>query len=55
MRARRSRRAARHDAHQIAARWAVVWHPVGDAVGYLRAAGFRYGYRVGTVTVYHLS
>jgi hypothetical protein len=47
--------AARLDARRIHAGWAIVWSPTPEILNYLRAVGFRLGYRADGALVYRLA
>ena len=46
--------AARLDARRMHVGWAIVWSPTPEILKYLRAVGFRFGYRADGALVYRL-
>ena len=46
--------AARLDARRMHVGWAIVWSPTPEILNYLRAVGFRFGYRADGALVYRL-
>ena len=48
-------RAAQADARRMHIGWVLVWFRKHDVVGFLRWAGFRFGYRIDDVSVYRLA